>query len=538
MFGLGDGGSAKTIGIVCLLGIMASIDLDMGIANAEDTAPGSDGFQGVVDKHWNDHRLFEAKYFELCAVCHGDTFSGTPQGPALVGVELAGGTEIEELVKSISQGSPARGMPEWESVLTERQIRNLALFIAERRQNLTYESYDSAPVNVPESVVSTSLHGFKIDVLLTGLNALVFSIAPLPDGRLLVTERTRGLGIVDLDKSGLDLVKGTPPVYDDVSGQGVGALGIGQLLEVKPHPEYEENGWIYLSYGERCSGCNALSKISGDDVSMVKVVRGRLSGTHWIDEEAVWSVDKQSYSTIRDNSKAGRLTFDQEGHLFISISVNAIPPEAGIQDLDQPNGKIHRVRDNGDIPEDNPYAGHGDAMPSIWSIGHRTPHGLEYDPVTRRLWSTEMGPRGGDELNLIKAGENYGWPLVSNGVNYNGTPVAYGEVLGIEFDPDSLTDPVYDWTPSPAISSFIVYQGDEFPEWKGDFVSGTLKATKLLRLREHNGKIIEHEVLLDDIARIRDVEEDGEGRILLLLEHNSGSQIVRMSVATTRTMVQ
>ena len=518
--------------ITCLLGIMISINLAMGIANAEDAAPSSYELPDIMAKHMQAHKGFEADYFEFCADCHGDTFSGTPQGPALVGVELTGGTGIEELVKSISQGSPTRGMPAWESVLAESQIRNLALFITERRQNLSYEAYYEAAVNVPESVVSTSRHSFKIDVLQTGLNALVFSIAPLPDGRILLTETTRGLSIIDLDNSEVKLVKGTPLVFDDVKGKGAAALGLGQLLEVKPHPEYEENGWIYLSYGERCSGCNSLSKSSGEDVSMVKVVRGRLSATHWIDEEPIWSVDKESYSTVYDRTKAGRLTFDLEGHLFISISINAMPPEAGVQDLDQPNGKIHRVRDNGDIPEDNPYAGQKDAMPSIWSIGHRTPKGLEYDPVTRRLWSTEMGPRGGDELNLIKAGENYGWPLVSNGVNYDGTPVAFGEVLGIEFDPESLIYPVYDWTPSPAISSFIVYQGDEFSEWKGDFIFGTLKATQLLRLKEHNGKIIEHEVLIDGIARIRDVEEDGEGRILLLLEHNSGSQIVRISAAT------
>ena len=531
MFGLGDRGSERVIRTVRLLGIMVSIILAAGIANAQDAAPGAYELEDVVARHGNYHKIFEAKYFELCAVCHGDSLSGTPQGTALVGVELAGGAEIEELVKSISQGSPARGMPAWESVLAEHQIRNLALFIAERRQNLTYVSYYDAAVNVPDSVVSTSLYSFKIDVLQTGLNALVFSIAPLPDGRILVTERTRGLSIVDLDKSELNLVKGTPPVYDDVNGQGVAATGIGQLLEVKPHPEFAENGWVYLSYGERCSGCNALSKSSGQDAAMVKVVRGRLSGKHWIDEEPIWSVDKESYSMMADNSKAGRLAFDRDGHLFISIAINAQPPEAGIQDLDQPNGKIHRVRDDGDIPEDNPYAGHEGAMPSIWSIGHRTPQGLEYDPVTRRLWSTEMGPRGGDELNLIKAGENYGWPLVSNGVSYDGTPVAFGEVFGIEFDPDALIYPVYDWTPSPAISSFIVYQGDAFPEWKGDFISGTLKATKLLRLRERDGEIIEHEVLLDGIARIRDVEEDTEGRILLLLEHDSGSQIVRISAA-------
>ena len=145
-------------------------------------------------------------------------------------------------------------------------------------------------------------------------------------------------------------------MYDDVSGQGVAALGVGQLLEVKPHPQYEENGWIYLSYGERCSGCNSLSKSSGEDVSMVKVVRARLSGLHWIDEEPIWSADKASYSTVHDNTKAGRLTFDQEGHLFISIAINGMP-RGSVQDLDQPNAKITGFETMVIFRKDNPYAG-------------------------------------------------------------------------------------------------------------------------------------------------------------------------------------
>ena len=167
-------------------------------------------------------------------------------------------------------------------------------------------------------------------------------------------------------------------------------------------------------------------------------------------------------------------------------------------------------------------------MPSIWSYGHRSPQGLEFDARTGELWGTEMGPRGGDEVNHLRPGRNYGWPLTSKGLDYDGTPVDYGKELGIEFELKDIEQPVVDLTPSPAVSSFVIYQGDAFPEWQDDLIVGSLKATELYRIVLDGDEHVHTEILLKDLARIRDVAIGPSGVIYLLLEHASGSRIVRL----------
>jgi len=168
------------------------------------------------------------------------------------------------------------------------------------------------------------------------------------------------------------------------------------------------------------------------------------------------------------------------------------------------------------------------ALPSVWSYGHRSPQGLEFDPRTGRLWGTEMGPRGGDEFNLLRPGKNYGWPLTSKGVNYDGTPVAWGKELGITFDLAEIEQPVVDMTPAPAVSSFVLYRGSAFPGWQNDAIVGTLKATELYRFVIEGERVVHRETLLRSLARIRDVEVGPDGYVYLLLEHETGGRIVRL----------
>jgi glucose/arabinose dehydrogenase len=199
-----------------------------------------------------------------------------------------------------------------------------------------------------------------------------------------------------------------------------------------------------------------------------------------------------------------------------------------VQDLSLPYGKILRLNDDGSIPEDNPFVGQETALASIWTYGHRSPQGLEFDPRTDRLWGTEMGQRGGDELNLIERGGNYGWPLISRGMQYDGRPVDFAAELGIEFDLEDIEQPVVDLTPAPAVSSFVVYDGAAFPEWRGNLLVGTLKATELYRMVVDGARVTHRETLLAGLGRIRDVESDADGRVYLLLEHASGGRIVRL----------
>ena len=498
--------------------------------SAANSAQGIDDFV-VGDFEAGFTEGFDSVYLEHCAVCHGDKMQGSAQAPALVGVALKAGSSVSELMASISNGVPVRGMPAWRNVLSEQHIQNLAIFIAEQRENLVYKDFmELAELNIPTDVIASELHSFEIEVVAEGIDPVVYSIEPLPDGRILVTERTLGLGVLEAGKE-MVRVQGLPKIYDDVLIGGLVGAGQGQLLEVKLHPNYEENGWIYLTYGDRCSGCNERSEESGADVSMIRIIRGRLDGTRWVDQEEIWSTDKKHYTSSPEASAGARLAFDDQGNLFLTVGELNTPglAEDGVQDLDKPYGKFFRVRADGGIPSDNPFLKNESALPGIWSLGHRSPQGLAWDNSRKLLWSTEHGPRGGDEINLIRPGENYGWPLVSNGSYYDGTKVDFGPVLGIEFDPDDLTYPEVDFTPSPAISSLIVYEGSSFPGWQGDLIVATLKAEKLMRVRPLASGEYETETIIDKIARIRDVEHANDGGILLLLEHISGAVVVKLN---------
>lgn len=209
--------------------------------------------------------------------------------------------------------------------------------------------------------------------------------------------------------------------------------------------------------------------------TMNRLVRGRIEDGEWRDQEVIWSVPQKFYSYTPDIAAGGRLAFDPDGYVFVAVGLKGATNYSGMQDLSSPYGKIHRVHDDGRIPADNPFVDVPGAMASIWTYGHRSPQGLEFDLQTRTLWGSEMGPRGGDEVNLLRPGRNYGWPLYSKGVDYDGTPVEYWKELNIEFSLASIEQPVVDLTPSPAVSSFIIYDGAAFPGWQGSFLVGSLK---------------------------------------------------------------
>jgi glucose/arabinose dehydrogenase len=353
-------------------------------------------------------------------------------------------------------------------------------------------------------------------------------MAPLPDGRILVTEKTQGLRLVSPDGALSELIQGTPRTFDDgfeMPGLRI-VYGQGYLLDVAPHPDYAANGWIYLSYTDRCSGCNAAG--GTQPISMVALIRGRIVNGSFVDEETVWKADVEHYTAMPDMAAGGRIAFDDDGHVFLTIGIKGGSEIAGVQDLSLPYGKILRLNDDGSIPGDNPFVGRANALASNWSYGHRSPQGLEFDGRTGRLWGTEMGQRGGDELNLLVRGGNYGWPLISKGLQYDGRPVDFAGELGIEFDPASIVQPVVDLTPAPAVSSFVIYDGAAFPEWRGNLLVGTLKATELFRMVLDGPRVTHRETVLAGLGRIRDVETDAEGRVYLLLENAAGGRIVRL----------
>jgi aldose sugar dehydrogenase len=474
---------------------------------------------------------FVTPYVESCSVCHGASLEGAAQGPPLVGVDLKHGDSIEELTKSIAEGFPQTGMPGWSATSDDVRIRRLAIYISERRSDLAYTDFKIAHAPpIPEGTIESEEHTFRIETVAAGLDPLPYSIAPLPDGRILLTEKTRGLRVISPSGEQSELIRGTPQVHDDgfeVPGILL-VFGLGYLLDVALHPDYESNGWVYLSYTDRCSDCNAASRQSKRPVSMNALVRGRIANGAWVEQQSIWRTGIENYTGMPDMSAGGRIAFDDDGHVFMTAGIKANSESAGVQDLGLPYGKIHRVSDDGSIPTDNPFVDVPGALPTIWTYGHRSPQGLEFNRETGQLWATEMGQRGGDEVNLLSRGKNYGWPLYSKGLKYDGTPVDYGKELGIEFELSEIEQPIVDLTPSPAVSSFAFYDGRAFRRWRGNMIVGTLKATELYRVVVEDDRAVHVETLLTGLGRIRDVEVGSDGAVYLLLEHHSGSRIIKL----------
>jgi len=274
------------------------------------------------------------------------------------------------------------------------------------------------------------------------------------------------------------------------------------------------------------------------DRSMNRVDRGRIRDGEWVDVETIWQAPQEFYVPSPDTGAGGRIAFDDAGHVYISVGIKSMDGTADTtpQDLSYPYGKIHRVNDDGTIPLDNPFvtgeaqvtAGHEFIRKSIWTYGHRSPQGLEWNPERGRVWNSEMGPRGGDEVNELIGGRNYGWPFFSLGLEYAGTTVRRHQLKALEFDAAEIEQTLVDITPSPAISSFAFYRGSQFPAWQDNVLIGSLKGSSLFRMVFDGNKFVHQETLIKDLARIRDVEVAQDGLVYLLLENKRGSSIVRL----------
>ncbi len=356
------------------------------------------------------------------------------------------------------------------------------------------------PLSAEEFIASEKVN-FKVEVLAEGLEA-PWALAKLPDGRFIVTERPGRVRIIATDGTLLPPLEGVPEVR---------AQGQGGMLDVELHPDYKNNGWVYLSYS------SALG-----EKGHTKIVRGRIKGNAWIDQEVIFDPPADEY-TEASHHFGNRLVFDGKGYLFFSIGDRGTPPnpENNAQNLDVVAGKIHRIYDDGRIPEDNPFYSRGGSARTIWSYGNRNAQGLKIHPKTGILWETEHGPRGGDELNIIEKGKNYGWPLVSFGINYDGKSFTdKTEAAGME-------PSVVQWTPSIGVAGMDFYFGDRFPAWNGNlFVTG-LAHQKAIRLEiDSNNQVTHQEILLEKSGRLRDVRSFDDGYLYLI--YDDPGKVVRL----------
>lgn len=343
--------------------------------------------------------------------------------------------------------------------------------------------------------------GLTVATVASGLE-FPWSLAFLPDGRMLVTERPGRLRIVGADGSLSEPVKGVPDVH---------ARGQGGLLDVAVAPDFERSGLIVLSYAEN------LRNGAGTAVSS-----GRLEGNELSQVELLF---RQEPKVPRGDVHFGsRLVFDNTGHLFITLGDRN--QRADAQRLDRHQGKVVRIFANGLVPDDNPFTRIENAMPEVWSYGHRNVQGAALHPVTGELWTHEHGPRGGDEINIARSGRNYGWPAITYGINYSGQPIPEAE--GSERE--GMEQPLHMWKPSIAPSGMAFYNHDRFPEWKGNLFVGALAFQLVARL-ELDGEKVAHEerMLLDMKKRIRDVRVGPDGYLYLLTDEVDG-RILRVGL--------
>jgi len=451
---------------------------------------------GTVGAAQPAERRDVAKVFaETCASCHGATLQGGQAASLLDDVWMHGADDAS-VTRSIREGWPDAGMPAFGGALSDEEVRALVIFIREKVD----EAKRAATVYAKPSgdtVVKSEEHAFRVETVAEGLDT-PWSVAFLPDGRMLVTEKPGRLRIVEKGRLLPEAVAGVPPVWSQ---------GQGGLMDVAVHPDHAKNGWIYLSFSD--PGENGTA--------MTKVIRGRLREGRLADQETLFEAPRALYR--RGEVHFGsRFAFDGKGYLFFTIGERGHSEDA--QDLSRPNGKVHRILDDGRVPEDNPFVKQTGAMPTIWSYGHRNPQGLAQHPVTGELFDAEHGPRGGDELNLVLPGRNYGWPVITYGMNYDGSPMT---ALTAK---EGLEQPVVHWTPSIAVCAIDFYTGGRFPRWRSDLLVSSLAAEELRRLVIEGGKVVKQEVLFKGIGRVRDVVVGPDGLVYVAL--NSPDRVARL----------
>lgn len=485
-------------------------------------------------------------YQAHCAVCHGEQLEGKAIGPSLL-TPLVHGDTLKQIQASIANGFPNRGMPIWKDTLNSDKLKALAVYIMEKRTATASDAslgLGERPA-IPTAVQHSDKHSFTLSTFYDGLTH-PYAIAPLPDGSMLATEKSQGLSLISPDGKSKTLISGTPKVYADGVLRGSTYTGNGWMHDVELHPDYASNGWIYLSHGHRCSDCNSESKKTGKPVVMVQLLRGRIKDGQWVDEQILWRADPEHYLDGLEVGVGARITFDTSGYVYLTLG-NMLSDYAGAQDLDKPYGKILRLHDNGRVPHDNPFANDEQAVKAIWTLGHRNPQGISFDRHQKILWSSEHGPRGGDEANVLLPGRNYGWPLVSLGLDYDGAPISYGKKLGIEFDPADLQASTIDWTPAIGVSAIAFYQNTfnsddfaskplksnppkskHFNHWHNDLLVSSLSQNDLIRVSTDGDKVLDSETIIQDLGRFRDIEVGWDGRIYFILEHIRGSRIIAM----------
>lgn len=438
-------------------------------------------------------------YMKHCADCHGARFQGGNAQSLVDGIWQHGGGE-EAIARNIREGIDHLGMPAYGDELSGEQITALTTFLLESERKAIEQRS-----RIPDTL-QTLDYEIQVEIYAEGLE-IPWGLAFLDEKTALVTERPGRLRIIQNGQLDPDPVSGTPEVV---------AEGQGGLLAVAFDPDYKEEGnqWVYLAYSHGLD-----PEPNGKrPPAMTRVVRGRINGNNWVDEQVLFEAPHDTYRTTRHHFGT-RLVFDKDKVLHFSIGDRGRGADA--QDLSKPNGKIHRILRDGGIPQNNPFRLRKDVMDSIYAYGVRNPQGLAFHPETDQLWEAEHGPKGGDEINLILPGRNYGWPVITYGINYNDTIIT--DIVRKE----GMEQPVWYWRPSTALCAIDFYSGDLFPKWNNKLLAGALRNEDVRLLDIEKDRVMHEEIILKDAGRVRDVVCGPDGAIYVVL--NEPGTILRLA---------
>ena len=424
-------------------------------------------------------------FLKYCVGCHGskmERFAGNTWQA------FSAGNDLTSVIKN---GLPVLGMPSFEKAFTDAEMKAISNYILTEIKN---KKETPAAVKFPE-VIHSKHQAFRMDTIAKGLD-VPWGMAFLPEGDLLVTERSGQLFRFSGGKLKA-IISGVPEVFTQ---------GQGGLLDIVLHPQYKKNGWIYISYSQK-----APDGVGGNTA----IFRAKLKDNKLTEHQELFKAMPNTNSGVHFGC---RMVFDDQGYLYFSVGERG--EKSNAQTLTNHCGKIHRIFDDGRIPPDNPFVNTPGAIPSIYSYGHRNPQGIDIHPVSRRIYNNEHGPRGGDEINLVGKGNNYGWPVITFGINYDGT------IITNETARAGMEQPVFQWTPSIGPSSMKFVVGDHYPGWKGDILSGSLSFKYLERVHLEGGKVTEQEKLLENAGRVRNVAISPDGYIYVAVE--SPGMIVKL----------
>lgn len=440
---------------------------------------------------------------DFCSNCHGQQLLGG-SGPNLLDSFWNHGGDEASILRSIQRGYPESGMPPLAEVFSEAELKAMIGFIKQQGAE-----FAAGRIKLPEAPAAITIESekalFRLETVVPNLD-MPWGIAFLPNDQIVVTERPGRLRLITKGQLVPAPITGTPEVFLHQDGG---------LLDVIAHPDYAKNGWLYLAYTDEGKVANT---------SMTVVVRGKIRDGRWVEQQEIFRAAPEHYH--RSYIHYGcRFLFDKDNHLFFTIGDRGEPTEA--QDLASPCGKIHRVMDDGRIPADNPFAKQAGAFGSIWSYGNRHVQGMQYHPVTGKMWATEHGPDNGDELNRIEGGRNYGWPTISMGTDRR-APIQGTSREGME-------SPLAWWTPAIAPSGIEFYAGDKFPQWKNSLFVAALAGQQLRRIETDGDRVTHQEVLFKGMGRVRDVVTGPDG--FLYVAFNGPGRIARLVPATDKGAV-